>query len=247
MSKQVQKIKAEIERQIEATESSVTACILADILRFIDSVQKEPGCEDLEEFATREADEFAEWEHASKFDAAIQEGDEVKYNEDLGCRINLSQLNRVARKPSIFNMLGEEECHCVRVGEPKEATGVLGDLLKGEASKTEMEYVERDDEIKSWTKQIFEECKDSTFEFDWDDMMCLLRDTANHFCNWQKEQNMKHASEWLNRNVTNPFESGVQYGKEQLINKACEWLNIHDSYSTPTNVKVLNFRKAMED
>ena len=35
----------------------------------------------------------------SKFDDAIQEGDKVIYNDDLGCRVNLSQLNRVA-KPS---------------------------------------------------------------------------------------------------------------------------------------------------
>lgn len=37
-------------------------------------------------------------EEPSKFDAAIQEGDDVRYNEDLGCRINLSQLKRVAKK-----------------------------------------------------------------------------------------------------------------------------------------------------
>lgn len=37
-------------------------------------------------------------EDPSKFDAAIQEGDDVRYNEDLGCRVNLSQLKRVAKK-----------------------------------------------------------------------------------------------------------------------------------------------------
>ena len=34
----------------------------------------------------------------SKFDDAIQDGDKVVYNDDLGCRVNLSQLNRVAKQ-----------------------------------------------------------------------------------------------------------------------------------------------------
>ena len=34
----------------------------------------------------------------SKFDDCIQPGDKVIFNEDLGCRVNLSQLNRVAKK-----------------------------------------------------------------------------------------------------------------------------------------------------
>ena len=50
---------------------------LDSLLSFIDSLQEEP---------------------VSKFDAAIQEGDDVRYNKDLGCRVNLSQLKRVAKK-----------------------------------------------------------------------------------------------------------------------------------------------------
>ena len=42
------------------------------------------------------------WEHVeepeSKFEQSIQEGDNIVYNEDLGCRVNLSLLNRVAKK-----------------------------------------------------------------------------------------------------------------------------------------------------
>ena len=34
----------------------------------------------------------------SKFDDCIQPGDKVIFNEDLGCRVNISQLNRVAKK-----------------------------------------------------------------------------------------------------------------------------------------------------
>lgn len=35
---------------------------------------------------------------SKQFDEHIQPGDEVIYNEDLGCRVNLSQLKRVAKK-----------------------------------------------------------------------------------------------------------------------------------------------------
>lgn len=44
-----------------------------------------------------------EQKEPSKFDAAIQEGDDVRYNEDLGCRVNLSQLKRVAKKEEPVN------------------------------------------------------------------------------------------------------------------------------------------------
>lgn len=37
----------------------------------------------------------------SKFDDCIQPSDKVIFNEDLGCRVNLSQLNRVANRSDI--------------------------------------------------------------------------------------------------------------------------------------------------
>ncbi len=37
-------------------------------------------------------------EPKSKFEQCIQEGDNIVYNEDLGCRVNLSLLERVAKK-----------------------------------------------------------------------------------------------------------------------------------------------------
>lgn len=42
------------------------------------------------------------------------------------------------------------------------------------------------------------------------------------------------------------FAMGAEWADKTIIDKACEWLTIHDSYSTPTNVKVENFRKAMK-
>ena len=36
----------------------------------------------------------------SLFESKIQPGDDVRYSESLGCRVNLSQLKRVAKKRS---------------------------------------------------------------------------------------------------------------------------------------------------
>lgn len=39
-----------------------------------------------------------------------------------------------------------------------------------------------------------------------------------------------------------------QFAKEKqaLIDKACEWLSIHDNYSTPTHILVEQLREAMK-
>lgn len=50
--------------------------------------------------------------------------------------------------------------------------------------------------------------------------------------------------EWVTPDVA---RGAVRIAREELIEKACEWLTIHDSYSIPTNVLVENFRKAMEE
>lgn len=60
--------------------------ILCNLDAYIDSLQEEP----------------------SKFDAAVQEGDDVRNNEDLGCRVNLSQLKRVAKKDSRYCMYSKD-------------------------------------------------------------------------------------------------------------------------------------------
>lgn len=86
MTDKVQKIKEWISKtqdglmdaqgNFEYPEHEGAYNILCNLGAYIDSLQEEP----------------------SKFDAAIQEGDNVRYNEDLGCRVNLSQLKRVAKK-----------------------------------------------------------------------------------------------------------------------------------------------------
>ena len=43
------------------------------------------------------------------------------------------------------------------------------------------------------------------------------------------------------------FVAGAKWQKEQIIEKACEWLLKNDSYAKPTEVLVRDFRKAMEE
>lgn len=62
--------------------------MVTQIMQIIDSLQKEPK---------------------SKFEQSIQEGDNIVYNEELGCRVNLSQLKRVAKKEETVSEDLEEE------------------------------------------------------------------------------------------------------------------------------------------
>ena len=77
------RIRTEIVRRIKKCMEDGTQIAgycrieLEDVLDFIDSMQEEP---------------------TSKFDSCIQPGDDIRYNEELGCRVNLSQLQRVAKK-----------------------------------------------------------------------------------------------------------------------------------------------------
>lgn len=48
------------------------------------------------------------------------------------------------------------------------------------------------------------------------------------------------------RAVANAKDEDAKAEKEALIDKACEWLNTHDNYSTPTHVLVEQLRQAMK-
>lgn len=43
------------------------------------------------------------------------------------------------------------------------------------------------------------------------------------------------------------FKAGAQWKNEKFIDKACGWLQKHDSYSKPTELQVRDFRKYMEE
>lgn len=42
------------------------------------------------------------------------------------------------------------------------------------------------------------------------------------------------------------FKAGAQWQKEQTIDKACEWLLKNESYAKPTEVLVRDFKQALE-
>lgn len=39
------------------------------------------------------------------------------------------------------------------------------------------------------------------------------------------------------------FEAGAQWQKEQMVEEACKWLELHDSYAVPTNIKVRDLKE----
>ena len=39
------------------------------------------------------------------------------------------------------------------------------------------------------------------------------------------------------------FIAGAQWQKEQMVEKACKWLELHDSYAVPTNIKVRDLKE----
>jgi hypothetical protein len=39
------------------------------------------------------------------------------------------------------------------------------------------------------------------------------------------------------------FIAGAQWQKEQMVEEACKWLELHDSYAVPTNIKVRDLKE----
>jgi len=93
MTDKVQKIREEVEKLFNHVKDSNFESdsgafyYLKDLLSFIDSLQEEPK---------------------SKFDCCILPGDDVRYNEELGCRVNLTQLQRVAKKDPKYCMYSKD-------------------------------------------------------------------------------------------------------------------------------------------
>jgi len=85
-----EKIRAEIVRHLKEDACGDEIAVYNELLSFIDTMQEEPK---------------------SKFEQSIQEGDNIVYNEDLGCRVNLSQLKRVAKKEEPVSEGLEEVAH----------------------------------------------------------------------------------------------------------------------------------------
>lgn len=196
-----EKIRAEVYRRfIEAGKhDGVIAETREDeqssLLSFIDSHQARP---------------------ASKFDAAIQDGDDVRYNEDLGCRVNLSQLHRVAQRDRLNQFYNEfdeiikpyKNSHnyknlCISLVAWKQnfwrwllwkAEKVSGELTQSVTKTSDQEMPVSDDlekEIDRWSKeQCYNKSEKPAFAA-----------VARHFAKWQKQQVMKTAklSGWVAR------------------------------------------------
>lgn len=138
-------------------------------------------------------------ETTSKFDSCIQPGDDVRYNEELGCRVNLTQLQRVAKKDPKYCMYSkdiytdeerkslcdgcEEDCEYNQKKEPDELTHSVTKISDQEVPISEDLNEELEDFLG---KNALLNCCYSTR-----DTLRLATKVANHFVNWQKQQMMK--------------------------------------------------------
>lgn len=75
---------------------------------------------------------------------------------------------------------------------------------------------------KSNTKQVLYDINDDVIP----SLDVALREDLMQMAKWKDEQ--------------------FKAEKQALIDKACEWLNTHDNYSTPTHVLVEQLRQAMK-
>jgi len=49
---------------------------------------------------------------------------------------------------------------------------------------------------------------------------------------------------WFPSQATDDFfKAGAQWQKEQMVEEACKWLELHDSYAVPTNIKVRDLKE----
>ena len=66
---------------------------------------------------------------------------------------------------------------------------------------------------------------------------------ARHFAIWQKKKDQ----ETIEVAEDHAMLSGMVKGRREAIEKACDWLNTHDSYAKPTNILVEELRKYLEE
>ena len=149
-----------------------------DMELFIDSMQEEPK---------------------SKFDSCILPGDDVRYNEELGCRVNLTQLQRVAKKDPKYCMYSkdiytdeerkslcdgcEEDCEYNQKKEPDELTHSV--------TKISDQEVPISDDLNDEIRKYFLSYKG--YPHVMDETEREIKKAIIYFANWQKQQMMKDA------------------------------------------------------
>ena len=72
------------------------------------------------------------------------------------------------------------------------------------------------------------------------------RGCSNELCAVEDKYGKKVISyhEWL---TPEQALAAVEIAREEMIDKACEWLLKNDSYAKPTELLVRDFKKAMEE
>ena len=96
MNNQLQQVKSEIEKQIEATENGATAYILADIIKYIDSLQEEPTC--IYNRTLEERQRFCRWCSAACEARVNPVSDDLKEAAELSANGAM-----ISRQAALFN------------------------------------------------------------------------------------------------------------------------------------------------
>lgn len=205
-----EKIRAEIERLRNIADYQLENCkvdrsawrqqaeVCKRLLSFIDSMQEEPDARI--QYASREAGIKAhaevysfniESELFQQLDAEQQKlwRKEIEQAVISGgyCGLSLVNDRRYDR---------EEPAHCTGIGEPKEATGVLKDMLDNldpaELEKTRQEMMAEIEQPAS--EDLEEELHRFIMEYG---PVATLERCARHFAEWQKQQMTEKACKWL--------------------------------------------------
>lgn len=222
------KLEAEIERLENYENESVTnsdtrfgwihgkTFALTSIRVLLDSMQEEP----------------------KSFDEAIQEGDDVRYNEDLGCRVNLSRLKRVAKKEATGKLkecidnITEESLAKARKQlqeEPKECM-YSKDNYTDEDRKALCDGCEEECEFNKKEESVSDSFEDEVKRL-WQEINTghsySIVDSYNQFyglcldiAEWQKEQMVAKAVKVSNTSIVSlPVNCNLKVGDKVLIIK----------------------------
>lgn len=163
----------------------------------------------------------------SDFDKHIQEGDKVVYNEDIGCRVNLSQLARISKKEC-----DEIVDKCVNGKEPELVdTDDLPFSIKPINAELEKE-------VDKFLSKEFDGVEED--ELIYCNIKRDVTDIANHFANWQKEQIMKDAVDGEILEVPDDYNSLYEYTHLEL---GFDGELLKEKYKNGDKVKLLIIKK----
>lgn len=153
----------------------------------------------IETYCAKEIDK-----QTTNFDKALKKGDNVIYNVELGCRVNLSQLNRVAKKGLTFSAIlrlldmvaptDRAKTYCSMLADAMEKEGYTTDasLIKDRIREMNGEKIglaTMDAEKAAKENAKIERADDTVAGYDMNRAMGFVEGAK-----WYKEQLMKYAS-----------------------------------------------------